>query len=336
MSGTRVTCPFSRRREALSVLIFDSPRAKHVNVSGLGIVVVLIPSVVYTLQLPTSLPPAFKGRALRFSYELLLSLNVALPGPGKRQRTKEIIIPVRVWPNVSVANPLPTYDVLHPVIQNTEQASVVERPVQAATVSTGRRPAEPPRVKVDSLATYASRLLETLDADINSPMRVPPSPSKAMVPLSPLVTPSPLSPRLSSSSARSGNPPPFSPSSPVSPPRSGNPPLFSPASPVSPPRISPSVSHNSTVVSLNSPVNGGFPRSSSMSPHSPLGSTPLASQFLSAQGQSEKVQPLLRPRATSLIAGDDELVESAQRCGEAVEILSRHSPKCRPLTVPHH
>jgi len=36
----------------------------------------------------------------------------------------------------------------------------------------------------------------------------------------------------------------------------------------------------------------------------------------------------LRPRKADFISGDDELVEEGQEgCGEAVEILSRHSPK---------
>lgn len=58
-------------------------------------------SVVYTIQLPASLPPAHRGRAFRFSYDLVVSLTVALPGPGKRQKSKEIEVPIRVWANVS-------------------------------------------------------------------------------------------------------------------------------------------------------------------------------------------------------------------------------------------
>lgn len=226
----------------------------------------MLTAVVYTIQLPTNLPPAFKGRALRFSYELMVSLSISLPGSGRQQRTKEFNIPVRVWPNVSLSNPLRTYDVLQPIIQNTEHASVEERAVQAPTILASRRhtPHEPPQKKGDSLANYAKRLVDTLD-DGN---RVPPSPSKALKPLSPdQASPvSPLSPGLS---------------------------------PVSP-----------NTISLNSP---GF--------HSSFPKSPVKSGFLAAP---EKI----RPRASSLVAGDDELVEEAQRCGEAVEILSRHSPKC--------
>jgi hypothetical protein len=239
--------------------------------------------VVYTLQLPNSLPPAFKGRALRFSYDLVLNINVALPGPGNRQRTKDITIPVRVWPNVSMASVQQAYDVLHPVIQTTEQASVTERPVQpAAAAAGGQRHTthEPPKHKVDSLPTYAKRLLETLELD--SPIHVPPSPSKAMAPLSPTKA-SPTAP-----AARTPSP-----------------------------HVSSTSFGNAPAVTLNSPVNGGLARTSlSVSPTSP------SARFLEAAGQQR-----LRPRATSIVAGDEELVEEAQRCGEAVEILSRHSPK---------
>ncbi|BEI84235.1 hypothetical protein CcaverHIS002_0408390 [Cutaneotrichosporon cavernicola] len=181
---------------------------------------------VYTLQLPATLPPAFKGRALRFSYELVLSLNVALPGGGKRQRTREIIVPVRVWPNVSLHQMLRTYDVLQPVIQTAETGSVEERNTVPAAPRRPQHMIEPPQ-SIDSLATYARRLIDSADTN-----RAPPSPSKSLRPLSP--------------------------------PRGRN-------------------------------------------------------SFL--------LEPRPRSLSTATAPGDDELVEEEQRCGEAVEILSRHSPK---------
>lgn len=194
---------------------------------------------MYTLQLPATLPPAFKGKALRFSYELVLSLNVALPGGGKRQRSKEIIVPVRVWPNVSLHHMLRTYDVLQPIIQTSESGSVEER--NPTPTTTPRRPQhmyEPPQ-SIDSLAAYAKRLVDSVEEH-----KAPPSPSKTFRPLSPQKS-------RSLKSAR-----------------------------------------------------------------------PRASRLLEAPG---------RPRSLSVsVVGDDELVDvddEAQRCGEAVEILSRHSPK---------
>lgn len=213
--------------------------------------------VVYTLQLPSSLPPAFKGKALRFSYELVVSLTVLLPGPAKAQRTKEITIPVRVWPNVSLAQPLRTYDVLQPVIQNTELGSVAERePLPLSPAARKQTPHEAPKPNVDSLASYARQLINTLEpipsGGGHHRLAPPPSPSKSLTPLSPVASVDP--------------------------------------------------------VVVKSP---GMTKS------------PSGRNFLLAAPEDP---PKLRPRATS-VAGDDELVEDAQRCGEAVEILSRHSPK---------
>ncbi|GMK56800.1 hypothetical protein CspeluHIS016_0306400 [Cutaneotrichosporon spelunceum] len=182
---------------------------------------------VYTLQLPAILPPVFKGRALRFSYELILSLNVALPGGGKRQRTKEIVVPVRVWPNVQLHQMLRTYDVLQPVIQTAETGSIEERSTVPATPRRPQHMIEPPQ-SIDSLAAYARRLVDSVDT-----RRAPPSPSKNLRPLGP-------------------------------------------------------------------------PRE-------------RRSSFL--------LEPRPRSLSSATAPGDDELVEEEQGCGEAVEILSRHSPK---------
>ena len=53
------------------------------------------------MQLPALLPPTHRGKAFRFAYDLVVSFNVALPGAGKRQKLKDISIPLRVWANVS-------------------------------------------------------------------------------------------------------------------------------------------------------------------------------------------------------------------------------------------
>ncbi|TXT04879.1 hypothetical protein VHUM_03962 [Vanrija humicola] len=211
---------------------------------------------LYTLPLPVNLPPAFKGKAIRFSYDLIVSLNVALPG-GRKQRAKEISIPIRVWPHVTLGQPLRAYDVLKPVIQNTETGNVVEQRQAVSSAARTIRPDvvhEPPRLKADSLGAYAQRLLQTLEPAGDGVPRVPPSPSTA----------------------------------------------FSPLEPLSPTRGP----------GLKSP---GLPR------------TPSNSHFLLAPNASPMGQR--RARATSFVAGDDELVEEGQQSGEAVEILSRHSPK---------
>ncbi|KAK4688655.1 RAB6A-GEF complex partner protein 2, partial [Tremellales sp. Uapishka_1] len=99
--------------------------------------------------------------SFRFSYELLVSLNVAV---GKNQKSKEIAIPIRVWANVSLTHPLRTYDVLRPIIQTTEEGTVSD------TTDTRRSSiTEKARVKgedtLESLQSYAKHLLDTLKPD---------------------------------------------------------------------------------------------------------------------------------------------------------------------------
>lgn len=54
-------------------------------------------------------------------------------------------------------------------------------------------------------------------------------------------------------------------------------------------------------------------------------------------GRSREVSgPTARPRGGSFVSGDDELVAEATEeggCGQAVEVLSRHSTKCMSLLV---
>ncbi|OCF35443.1 hypothetical protein I316_02995 [Kwoniella heveanensis BCC8398] len=222
----------------------------------------------YTLQLPTTLPPTHRGKAFRFTYDLVVSLNVGLPGGGGRQKSKDVTIPIRVWANVSVGNPLRTYDVLHPIIQTREEGVVQEvesEPQESTTSLTAtvaraggtdlrRRSSASDRLRLkngdtqESLQAYARHLLETLE---------PPS-------------------LLNGGDVASPRQPPLSPS-------------------------------------------GGstrLPRSRVVSPSSPAFNIP---PLLKANGDNSH---------TRFVEGDDELVEEGHTgCGEAVEILSRHSPK---------
>ncbi|WVQ78266.1 hypothetical protein IAT38_000351 [Cryptococcus sp. DSM 104549] len=242
----------------------------------------------YTLPLPTTLPPAHKGKAFRFSYDLIVSVNVGLPGGGHRQKSKDIIVPIRVWANVSVGHPFRTYDVLHPVIQTKEEGTVTEldgtgapapSPASPALSSRemSRRPSsasERLRIKTgdtaDSLQAYAHHLLDTLDANASD----------------------------SPTSAR-GRTPPLSPSRSRMVPRSR---IASPSSPV-----------------FNLPEENGEPLGMKVGL---LGVPDSAGGVKLGKG--------LRPRQGSFVEGDDELVEEGGDeggCGQAVEILSRHSPK---------
>ncbi|ORX39858.1 Rgp1-domain-containing protein [Kockovaella imperatae] len=111
-------------------------------------------SFTYSLSLPKVLPPSHRGKAFRFAYDLVVSLSVGLP--GKRQKTSEILVPVRVWAHVSVADNIPMYDILKPVMG--AQEGVVATPSDKKGVSEDR-----------SLEAYAKGLL---DGPIVSPSEV--------------------------------------------------------------------------------------------------------------------------------------------------------------------
>lgn len=155
----------------------------------------LTPLVSYTIVLPKNLPPAHKGRAYRFSYDLIVSLTVSLPGQGNRQKSKDIHIPIRVWANVSITNPLCSYDVLKPVIQTKDEARIDSEPSSSTSKLAGqqvpkhRRYSAGERARLragdtsESLQTYANHLLETIDLNSEtggraSPKTAPLSPSK--------------------------------------------------------------------------------------------------------------------------------------------------------------
>ncbi|KAI1789190.1 Rgp1-domain-containing protein [Ganoderma leucocontextum] len=68
----------------------------------------------YTLNLPDNLPPTFRGRALKFSYQFILGVCRA----GGRQgssNSRVMKVPIRVYNNVAVGRPLVPYDLLWPV-----------------------------------------------------------------------------------------------------------------------------------------------------------------------------------------------------------------------------
>ncbi|KAK8869820.1 hypothetical protein IAR55_000388 [Kwoniella newhampshirensis] len=247
----------------------------------------------YTLPLPTILPPAHRGKAFRFSYEFVVSLTVALPGGGQRQKTRDITVPIRVWANVSLGHPFRTYDVLRPVIQTKEEGNVQEVEVsddltpptpsnQRATNIIRRRSSASDRHRarngdsLDSLQAYARHLVDTLDTlDTPAPPQVDGKSSPRTAPFSPSRSRQSRS-RVVSPSSASFNLPPV----PASGERSKT---------------------NSELLDL--PMNG--------------------------TGVGKAVRSF-KPRAGTIVDGDDELVEELGdegSCGEAVEILSRHSPK---------
>ena len=206
--------------------------------------------------MPKSLPPAHRGRAYRFSYDLVLSLTVLLPGQGKRQKSKDIHIPIRVWANISLGKPSHSYDVLKPIIQTKDEAII-----ESGQKDKGRRRSSGEmRGKTDtadSFRQYADHLLDTITANQGD----------------------------GSMSAKSA---------PLSPSRVDGP-LLSP--------------HKQPVIRN---------RKSSDSLRPPL----LDISNGHSRGKS---------RQGSFVKGDDELLADGEEggCGQAVEVLSRHSQKSK-------
>ncbi|KAJ3893392.1 Rgp1-domain-containing protein [Lentinula edodes] len=82
-------------------------------------------SYQYSILLPANLPPTFRGRTLRFAYELVVGICRAGPsnnfvpsekgsGPGGSV-SKVMKVPIRVYTNVVVGRPPTPYDLLWPV-----------------------------------------------------------------------------------------------------------------------------------------------------------------------------------------------------------------------------
>ena len=60
----------------------------------------------YTLPLPADLPPSFRGKAIRFSYTLLVGSNRAPDVlAGETQQTSRLVrVPIRLYNNVACAS----------------------------------------------------------------------------------------------------------------------------------------------------------------------------------------------------------------------------------------
>ncbi|KAI3602341.1 retrograde golgi transport protein rgp1-like protein [Moniliophthora roreri] len=76
-------------------------------------------SYKYTLYLPDNLPPTFRGRQIRFSYELVVGTCRAdggKIGSGSGSISKVMKVPIRVYNNVSIGGPPSSYELLWPAL----------------------------------------------------------------------------------------------------------------------------------------------------------------------------------------------------------------------------
>ncbi|KAK7057382.1 Rgp1-domain-containing protein [Favolaschia claudopus] len=127
-------------------------------------------SYTYKLLLPAHLPPTFKGRTLRFSYELVIGACRASGGSSVMK------VPIRIYNNVVVGSSPRPYDLMWPIARRTNIAStavpprptVTETQTIATTMHSKSQQTGSESGSVDDLARYAALLLSATSASPSS------------------------------------------------------------------------------------------------------------------------------------------------------------------------
>ncbi|KAF7376001.1 Rgp1-domain-containing protein [Mycena sanguinolenta] len=134
-------------------------------------------SYTYTLLLPPHLPPTFKGRTLRFSYELVVGACRASGGSSVMK------VPIRVYNNVVVGSSPRPYDLMWPVARRinapptpTSPSTPQPSPLPPKPTVTEQRPSAATAPKqagnkagsVADLVHYATRLMSAAAASPSS------------------------------------------------------------------------------------------------------------------------------------------------------------------------
>ncbi|CAA7266333.1 unnamed protein product [Cyclocybe aegerita] len=154
----------------------------------------------YTIRLPDILPPTFKGKALKFSYELVVGTCRAGPpgsggGMGVNSISRVMKVPIRVYNHVSVSRSLRPYDILWPVSKRQDvgmpgtEAKVVESmpETQKGLLQIPRMPSSSSSPSLsssntlESIRDYARSLLASLaDSSEGQSKSDPESPSSPL------------------------------------------------------------------------------------------------------------------------------------------------------------
>ncbi|KAF8816608.1 Rgp1-domain-containing protein [Phlegmacium glaucopus] len=134
-------------------------------------------SYTYTIKLPDNLPPTFKGKSLRFSYELVVGICRAGSSGGggisANSLSRVMKVPIRMYNHVVVGRALAPYDLLWPISRSDAGtpdivAKVVEevRGTQKNHLSIASVTSPKPSLLTDdtleSLRSYAASLVATL------------------------------------------------------------------------------------------------------------------------------------------------------------------------------
>ncbi|KAG1746945.1 Rgp1-domain-containing protein [Suillus lakei] len=168
----------------------------------------------YTLPLPSTLPPTFRGRMIRFSYELVV--GTCRRGDGGEGTASSIgvtvsrvmKVPIRVYNWVSVSKPQRPYDLLLPV-RKPDSGKVLDLGSAGGDGADGKKDLSPssklsptttPCGSLDDLRAYGERLLETFPAEGSTGVRIK-EPAESV----PESVPSPASASGSGSGSASGS-----------------------------------------------------------------------------------------------------------------------------------
>ncbi|KDR68796.1 hypothetical protein GALMADRAFT_231119 [Galerina marginata CBS 339.88] len=140
-------------------------------------------SYTYSVRLPDNLPPTFKGKSLKFSYELVVgTCRAGASGGGgggggvsANSISRVMKVPIRVYNHVSVGRSLKPYDLLWPVSRRQDvgmpgtEAKVVEECTiirfdadTQFSFSASTSPSFPSTNTLESIQEYARSLLASL------------------------------------------------------------------------------------------------------------------------------------------------------------------------------
>ncbi|KAF9463167.1 Rgp1-domain-containing protein [Collybia nuda] len=136
----------------------------------------------YTIALPDNLPPTFKGRSLKFSYELIIgTCRAGTSGSGATSAnsiSRVMKVPIRIYNNVVVGRTPRPYDLLWPVSARKIplpdfQGKVVEGTVKSRK-QLGKVPNTPSTIEgtFEDLQDYARRLLASFPEPGASGVRI--------------------------------------------------------------------------------------------------------------------------------------------------------------------
>ncbi|KAM0790676.1 hypothetical protein ACM66B_004535 [Microbotryomycetes sp. NB124-2] len=143
-------------------------------------------SYTFSIRIPADLPPSFRGRAIKFNYNLVVGtsrtrlgtvMNPSAARGAARDATSRVMrVPIRVYNHVGVTGARPFYDLTNPIVYHRDESVIVavdDEPAvrKTAKLPHGRREFE----------EYASNLLDSVA--INSPEMIATAMSPELKPL---------------------------------------------------------------------------------------------------------------------------------------------------------